>query len=303
MQFWRIFNNQIIPQYETNLVGWSKNGEYPTLKDANKFLVYRTALGVGDWVMLERLPKALKSYYPECEVYLPSPKLLKETFGAMLDQWSSWGDVSKTVELVFKNNPYIDGYVDSWGEIYSDHYRIYDENNWKTPLVRQMARFFGIPDEFVIDEIPQLYFDESEIYQSLLIFNKLESDAPFGFNVLHISNRNKPKDNQILYNYIIANRFDNLPFIYHGNKKNTVFENLEIIGNTNDINNPRIQFYIKSQAQNIIGNQTGATDVVCGLTKVHSLHHSPKLEETFRVGNYLPSIAYIDKDEYNNSSR
>ncbi len=298
MQQWKIQNNQIYPILETDLVGFSYNSYYPILKDFNKVLIFRTALGVGDWVMLERLPKAIKSYYPNCKVYLPSPKMLKQIFGPMLQQWSSWGDVSRTVELVFKNNPYIDDYVDEWeGEIYTDHYRIYDETLWKTPLVRQMARFYNIPDSFEIDDKPMLYFDEEEIKEGEKIINNNYCDSK-QFNFLHISNRNTEKDEQVLLNYIHINDLDYLPYLYYGlNSNDTAFRYLNIKGNINYINNPRIQFYIKSKAQNVIGNQTGATDVVCGLTQVHSLHHSTTLEETFRVGNYLPPIKYINRND------
>lgn len=294
MQQWKIINNQIFPQFETDLVGFSINREYPILKNFDKVLIFRTALGVGDWVMLERLPKAIKTCYPDCKVYLPSPQMLREIFGSMLQQWSSWGDVSRTVELVFKNNPYIDGFVDEWdGEIYTDHYRIYDETNWKTPLVRQMAWFYNIPDNFEIDDKPKLYFDNEEIELGQKIIDIHFKGQPFNF--LHISNRNTEKDNDIIYNYIKQNQLEDIQFFYYGDLSNPFFK--ECIINWKDhinyIENPRIQFYIKSKAQNVIGNQTGATDVVCGLTQVHSLHHSTSLEETFRVGNYLPSIKYI----------
>lgn len=294
MQFWKIYNNRIIPQYETDLVGFSKNSDYPVLEDIENVLIYRTALGVGDWVMLERLPKNIKTYYPNCKVFLPSPKLLRQTFGSMLDQWSSWGNASTTVEMVFKNNPYIDGYVDEWpGEIYTDHYRIYDENNWKTPLVRQMCRLYQIGDDKPIDDIPMLYFDEEEIEFGQTIIDIHFKGKPFNF--LHISNRNTPKDNDVIFNYIKQNKLDDLQFFYYGDLSNPFFRECRINwkDHINYIDNPRIQFYIKSKAQNVIGNQTGATDVVCGLTKVHSLHHSTNLEETFRVGNYLPPITYI----------
>lgn len=296
MIFFRIINNKIIPLFDTPLVGWSKNQEHYLYDDCppTEILVYRTALGVGDWVMLERLPYNIKKYYPECKVYLPSPKLIAETFGDMMYQWSSWGDVSKTVELVFKNNPYVDGYIDTWGEIYSDHYRIYDENKWDTPLVRQICRFYQIPDDFELDYTPQLYFDKVEIEIGENYLNNLKLKE---FNFLHLSNRNTQDDEKIIYNYIKDHNFNNLPFLYYSNNdlNNSIFSSLELIENIKHIDDPRIQFYIKSKSNNVIGNQTGATDVVCGLTQVHSLHHSNNIEETWMVGNYLPPINYIKK--------
>lgn len=297
MQQFRIIDNKIYGGSDVPLVGLPNNQDYPVLSNPDKVLIFRTALGVGDWVMLERLPKAIKSYYPNCKVYLPSPKMIAETFGGLMQNWSSWGDVSRTVELVFKNNPYIDGYVDTWeGEVYSDHWRIYDENNWKTPLVRQMARFYDIPDSFEIDYTPMVYFNHEE----LVTGTKLMMDnfgMSGGFNFLHLSNRTTVDDITLLVDYIKKNKLHRSPFLYYyaGDIKQTGIKGLDFRWNISDVSDPRMQFFVKSHAMNVIGTQTGATDVICGKAKVHSLHHSDRLEETFRVGNYLPPITYIKR--------
>jgi hypothetical protein len=300
---YRILDNKIYPQQDVELVGFSKNQDYPVLENPEKVLIFRTALGVGDWVMLERLPAAIKKYYPKCEVYLPSPKMIAETFGPLMHQWASWGDVSKTVELVFKNNPYVDGYVDTWeGEVYSDHWRIFDETNWKTPLVRQMARFYNIDDDKELDYTPMIYFSEDDIRTGITNINEL-SGQHTDYNFIHISNRNTGDDNKILLDYIKKNKLDELPFLYYykGDIQETIFKELRLLNNIENIKDIRSQFFIKSKAKNCIGNQTGAMDVVCGLTKVHALHHSETLYETFRVGNYLPPQSYIKRaqDEQN----
>jgi hypothetical protein len=300
---YRILDNKIYPQQDVELVGFSKNQDYPVLENPEKVLIFRTALGVGDWVMLERLPAAIKKYYPKCEIYLPSPKMIEETFGPLMYQWASWGDVSKTVELVFKNNPYVDGYVDTWeGEVYSDHWRIFDETNWKTPLVRQMARFYNIDDDKELDYTPMIYFSEDDIRTGITNINEL-SGQHTDYNFIHISNRNTGDDNKILLDYIKKNKLDELPFLYYykGDIQETIFKELRLLNNIESIKDIRSQFFIKSKAKNCIGNQTGAMDVVCGLTKVHALHHSETLYETFRVGNYLPPQSYIKRaqDEQN----
>ena len=300
---YRILDNKIYPQQDVELVGFSKNQDYPVLENPEKVLIFRTALGVGDWVMLERLPAAIKRYYPKCEVYLPSPKMISEIFGSLMYQWASWGDVSKTVELVFKNNPYVDGYVDTWeGEVYSDHWRIFDETNWKTPLVRQMARFYNIEDDKELDYTPMIYFSEDDIRTGITNINEL-SGQHTDYNFIHISNRNTGDDNKILLDYIKKNKLDQLPFLYYykGDIQETIFKELRLLNNIESIKDIRSQFFIKSKAQNCIGNQTGAMDVICGLTKVHALHHSETLYETFRVGNYLPPQSYIKRaqDEQN----
>lgn len=303
MLFWRILNNKIVSSQEVPIVGFDINGTYyqapQEYLDQREFLIFRTALGVGDWVMLERLPYILKKKYPGCKVFLPSSKFVKEVLGFLIDggQWSSWGDPSTTAELVFKNNPYIDGYVDNWHtEVYHDHFRIRDSNNLKLSLVQQMAKFHGIDYEEVDDIVPKLYFDTEEINEGERILEGIKT--PFQF--LHISDRYTPKDSAILLEYMKQLGLLDKRFItyYTGNIQETPFENLNIIRNIKDIKNPRVQFYIKSKAENVIGVQTGATDVVSGLTQVHSLHHSKSLEDTWKVGNYIPTIKYIDRRNY-----
>jgi hypothetical protein len=303
MLYYSIRNNKIWPGQDVSLVGWSKNKDYPVIDNPDKVLIFRTALGVGDWVMLERLPAAIKRYYPECKVYIPSAKMIEETFGPLMYQWATWGDVANTVNLVFKNNPYVDGVVDTWeGEVYSDHWRIFDETNWKTPLVRQMARFYNIPDEAEIDYTPMLYFDQDEIRTGLTYIHEL-SEQHTDYNFIHISDRNTGSDNELLLSYIKENKLDELPFLYYckGDIQETIFKDLKLINNIAGVKDIRSQFFIKSKAQDCVGNQTGAMDVVCGLTKVHALHHSETLYETFRVGNYLPPQSYIKRaqDEQN----
>lgn len=303
MLFWRIVNNAVVSSQEVPIVGFDIQNTYyqapQDYLDKREFLIFRTALGVGDWVMLERLPYALKKKYPDCKVYLPSPAFIKQTLGFLIDagQWNSWGDPSTTVELVFKNNPYIDGYVDEWyTEVYHDHFRVRDSSNYKITLTQQLAKFHGIDYEEVDDTIPKLYFDKIEIEEGDSILDNIKH--PFQF--LHISDRYTEKDSQILLKYMEELNILGSNFVtyYNGDISKTAFGDLNIIRNIVDIKNPRIQFYIKSKAENVIGVQTGATDVVSGLTQVHSLHHSKALEDTWRVGNFIPTIKYINRKDY-----
>lgn len=301
MQFWRIINNQIVNSKEVSMVGFDINGEYyispQEYIDQQKFIIFRTALGIGDWVMMERIAFNLKQYYPNCKIYLPSPKMLKQIFGNYINQWSSWGDASTTVELMFKNNPYIDGYVDEWyTEIYHDHFRVYDSKNPKITLCQQMCKFHGISYDKIKNNIPLIYFNTKEIEQG----DNYLKNLPNNFEFLHISDRYTEKDSNILLKYIEELNLTNKPFVtyYKGKIQDTKFNKLNIKYNIVDIKNPRMQFYIKSKSNNVIGVQTGATDVVSGLTQVHSLHHSKELEDTWKVGNYIPTINYINRKNY-----
>lgn len=301
MRFWRISNNKIVDSKEVSMVGYDINAKYYTAPqeylDKQEFIIFRTALGIGDWVMMERIAYNLKLHYSNCKVYLPSPKMLKQIFGNYINQWSSWGDASTTVELMFKNNPYIDGYVDNWyTEVYHDHFRIYDSNNPKITLCQQMCKFHRIDYNKITDNVPQIYFTSEEIKKGNIELRSL----PSTFEFLHLSDRYTEEDSDILLNYIEQLGLINKDFVtyYKGDINNSKFKNLNIKNNIINITDPRIQFYIKSKANNVIGVQTGATDVISGLTQVHSLHHSKELEDTWKVGNYIPTINYINRKNY-----
>jgi hypothetical protein len=303
MEFWRIFDNKIVGATNTNVLGFDIHSDYYIAPDeyieGGKFLIFRTANGIGDWVMVEPIAKNLKHKYPNCEVYVASPKMIKDVLGFLHDRgwWKSWGDPSKTMEYMFKNNPYIDGFVDTWHtEVYHDHFRIYDSKNAYVTLAQQMLKFHHMDYDECIELNPMIYFDATEAKVGDSHLKNLPSD----FEFLHISDRYTEKDTDILLSYIDDLNLSGKKFVtyYKGDIADIAFSKLNIVGNITHIEDPRIQFYVKSKAQNVIGVQTGATDVVSGHTQVHSLHHSATLEETLRKGNYIPNIKYIDRANY-----
>jgi len=134
MIFWRIVDNQLHSVKETEHLGFEKSeglripDEY---LDKQEFMVMRTCHGIGDWGILSAMPRLLKEKYPNCKVYIPTKKLLKKLFG----------QDHNNVRVVFGNNPYVDGFVDELdGEVFHDHYRIYDKDNTDIPLLRFTAR-------------------------------------------------------------------------------------------------------------------------------------------------------------------
>ena len=164
MIFWRTYNNQIYPVQEVNKLGFSiDNPSYipdEYLKQEN-FIILRTCHGLGDWGIISAFPRKLKEKYPKCKVWIPSPKLLREMFGELEQNWSSWSDPFQVVHTIFNNNPYIDGFIDSFKEdVFNDHYRIYKENE-DCPLIEQMLRFWQFNNFEDID--PELYWTEKEI--------------------------------------------------------------------------------------------------------------------------------------------
>ncbi len=164
--FFRIFDNKLYGIQREN-IGFSVNDamyipdEYLENK---KFMVMRTCHGIGDWVLLSGMPRLLKEKYSDCKVYVPSSVMLKKIFGEMLNNWG-YGtfDASKISEIVFESNPYVDGFVDEIdGEIFHDHYKIFDESNDKVPLLKQMLMFWQFKDDEMLDTTPDFYPNEEE---------------------------------------------------------------------------------------------------------------------------------------------
>ena len=51
--------------------------------DNQKFMIFRTAWGIGDWGIISSMPRLLKQKYPNCKVYVPSknsPNILYQDF-------------------------------------------------------------------------------------------------------------------------------------------------------------------------------------------------------------------------------
>ena len=132
MIFWRIFDNKVFKVNDVDKLGFEESeglripDEY---LEKQVFTIMRTAWGIGDWGIISAMPRLLKEKYPNCKVLVPSSKFIKNAF-----------DVDTNIpETIFRNNPYVDCFKDYViGEIFHDHYRIYDDNDIDIPLVEQM---------------------------------------------------------------------------------------------------------------------------------------------------------------------
>ena len=156
MIFQRIVDNEIYPIKETDVLGFEKSeglripDEY---LDKQKFMVIKAANGIGDWGIVSAMPRLLKQKYPNCKVYVPSKKLLVKLFE----------QEHNNVHIVFDNNPYVDGFVDEIeGEVFHDHYRIYNKDNPNVPLIKQMLTFWQFSKEEMKDSQPELYWLDEE---------------------------------------------------------------------------------------------------------------------------------------------
>ena len=288
MIFWRIYNNKLYSVGEVERLGFDINDssyipdEYLNQKH---FVIMRTCFGLGDWGIISAMPRLLKQKYPDCKVYIPSVKLLNNLFADVKHNWGSWDNPFDNVATVFKNNPYIDGEVDDVeGDIYHDHFRIYDTKNDNVPLVEQILKFWQFTDDECADSAPEIYFDDNEIELGNEIIKRHVGDNEFGCFL--ISNRYNYESDNILINELL--KYD-LPYFYWTKDplEMTKFNFIKQALNLRNVDH-RIQLYIKSKAKVNIGNQAGTTQIVSRYSNVI------QLQRQFPIGsNIVKGETYV----------
>lgn len=307
MHFFRINNNKLSSAGETELVGFDKTNpmyipdEY---LNSHEFLVMRTCHGIGDWCIISGIPRLLKEKYPNCKVYIPSSKMLKDVFGNMMNNWG-YGlyDASMVTEDIFKNNPYVDKFVDYVdGEVYHDHYRIYDSTNSKIPLTKQMLQFWQFTDDELTDTTPDIYFSDDEIKFGKELLGNIKNYGYIGVS----STYGSTADTQLLIDKI--KEYDDIHWFYYG--ENPIEEtNLNFVKNYTSVKelnlNIREQMYLRTNALVNVGNESGMTlwcakysDTYALSHKFYGLIHGPNLNGTprkdpFKTGNFVDKITYL----------
>jgi hypothetical protein len=279
MLFWRTYNNKVHPIGEVNKLGFPMDDpsyipdEY--LEQQN-FVILRTCFGVGDWGIISSFPRKLKEKYPSCKVWIPSQKLLREMFGHLEQNWSSWDDPFEVVHTIFDNNPYVDGFIDSFeGEVFNDHYRIY--GNEDVPLMEEILRFWQF-DSFE-DIEPELYFSKEEMEFGN---NIIKEHTKGEFGILLISNRfdavGTEKIQQKIDEY-------NLPMFYWTKSTDVGL----VFNRALDMRhiNTRIQLYIKTQAKFNVGNQTGMNDTISNYSPTYTIARPNLGSNIIRSQHYL----------------
>lgn len=283
MVFWRIIENRLFAISNVNKLGFDiKDGyyipdEYIQTRD---FSILRTCFGVGDWGIISAMPRKLKQKFPDCSISIPSEIFLKNVFGGMESNWSSWDNPYKIAEIIFKNNPYIDSVFDyNYEEIYHDHYRVYTEEV-NEPLIKQMLRFWQFTEEELNDITPEIYWDDDEKKFAQNIIDYHTPNNKFG--TLLISNRFDGKDINKIQD--IIDKYD-LPLYYWLSNPNIDLKFKRALDLRHvDI---RIQMYIKSKAVFNVGNQNGVNDTISSYAPTYTL---PRGE---LGSNYLPNQIYI----------
>lgn len=292
--FWRTFNNQLFEVGNVEHLGFDiKDPSY--IPDEylyrQNFIVLRTCFGIGDWGIISAMPRLLKQKYPDCKVYIPSKKLLDSLFGSIKNNWGSWDDPFENVQYVFKHNPYIDGEIDSVsGDIFHDHFRIYDTNNPDIPVLEQMLNFWQFTEDEREDSSPEIYFSEEEKQIGDAIIKHHVGDSEYG--CLLISNRYNYESDNVLIEQL--KNYD-LPYFYW-TKDPIEMTRFDFINKALNIRNidTRIQLYIKSKAKVNIGNQAGINHIVCRYSNVIELQRQVPLAHNFVKGETY----VIDSDKH-----
>jgi len=307
MHFFRINSNKLSSAGEVDLVGFDKTNpmyipdEY---LEAGEFLVMRTCHGIGDWCIISGIPRILKSKYPNCKVYVPSSKMLKDIFGDMMQNWG-YGlyDATKVTEDIFKNNPYVDEFVDYVdGEVFHDHYRIFDSENSKIPLTTQMMKFWQFDDTELSDTTPDIYFSKEEEEFGKKLIENLKN---YGY-ISVSSTYGSTADTQPLVDKV--KEYGDIHWFYYGE---TPIEdtNLNFVKNytsVKDMNlNIRQQMYLKTNADVNVGNESGMTLWGAKYSPTYALSHKtygkihgvnldgkPR-KDPFKTGNFVDLINYM----------
>ena len=302
MIFWRILDNKVYGVDEVDRLGFAVDeglripDEY--LDDKN-FIVMRSCHGLGDWGIISAMPRLLKEKYPSCKVYVPSSKLLQNLFGEAND-WQSWSNPYQHAENVFKNNPYVDNFIDSFeGDIYHDHYRIYDLDNPNVPMVKQMLKFWQFKDNEMIDTTPDFYpsLDEEEWFKN---FNKssgygyISASSTFGDTAEPdvMLDKIKAHDKDMVWYYYGEVPIEESHFSFLKNVIEVKLLDLTI----------RQQQMLKIEADVNYGNETGMNLWTAKHSKTYILNNKTygpihgsnrERKRPFKSGNFVEGITYL----------
>ena len=302
--FFRINDNKLFSAGEVKTIGFSESEGYripDEYLERQEFVVMRTCHGLGDWVLLSAMPRLLKEKYPNCKVYLPSKKLLQNIFGDMLKTWG-YGtfDAGDVVNSVFHNNPHVADFIDSVdGEIFHDHYRIYDNNNDKIPLLNQMMKFWQFDDGDMVDTTPDFYPTEEEIEW----FTNFHDYDKYGY-ISASSTFGDTAEPDVMLDEIKKHDEDMFWF-YYGEVplKESHFSFLKNVVEVKPLElNIRQQQMLKINADVNYGNETGmnlwtpkySKTFVLGNKKYGPIHSkSGERKRPFRTGNFVNRVTYL----------
>lgn len=305
MIFWRIIDNKVYPIQEVNKLGFEELEGLRIPDDYlnnQEFTIMRTCFGLGDWGIISAMPRLLKEKYPNCKVYIPSINLLSKLFGGDKSNWKSWDNPFEAAFNIFKNNPYIDGFKDNIeGEIFHDHYRVYNNEDESIPLIKQMLKFWQFSEKEYKDYSPELYFTDEEKELGNKIIKEFVGDSEFGGLLLTNRFEGVSKStgeeydvdtNKLISTYLL-DQLKDLPFFYWTYKpKSQLPLSFNSCLDMRNINT-RVQLYIRSKAKLNIGTHCGFLDCLSRYTKIFQIQRFFPMNH-----NNIESNCYVTKDNY-----
>ena len=262
MIFWRVLDNKVLPISDVEHLGFEEQegmripDEY---LDKQEFVILRACHGIGDWGIISAMPRLLKEKYPNCKVYVPSKKLLT----------TLWGGEHDNVHVIYDNNPYVDKFIDSVdGDVFHDHYRVYDKENTDIPLVKQILKFWQFEESEMEDYLPEIYWTDEEKKLGDDIIHEAADDSEFG--CLLISDR-FGQDDKTPNAKTFQKHHEKLTLLLHENDYPYFYYSYKPIKELGFQFNKlmdlrhidlRIQLYIKSKAKLNLGIQCGTTQCI-----------------------------------------
>tara|TARA_R110001592_G_scaffold150947_3_gene377052 strand:+ start:2956 stop:4410 length:1455 start_codon:yes stop_codon:yes gene_type:complete len=283
MVFFRIVDNMLYAAGDVDTLGFEESeglripDEY---LDSRTFVIMRMCLGIGDWGVVSAMPRLLKEKYPDCKVYVPTAELQEKICGDIGDEWGSWNNPFDNGVNVFKNNPYIDGFADSiGGEIFHDHYRVYNKDNPNIPMLEQMLKFWQFEEDECKDSAPEIYFSEEEKQLGDKIIKEYTDKEDYG--CLMLSDRYDYTMDKLMLDVIEPD----LKHFYWTERpiEQTSFNT---INKALDMRHMpiRIQLYIRSKAKYNVGNQCGTTQLTTRYSKTYTVQRQFPIAHNFVRG-------------------
>lgn len=294
MVFFRIVDNALYSAGDVSILGFEESeglripDEY---LDARTFVIMRMCLGIGDWGVISAMPRLLKQKYPDCKVYVPTAKLQKKICGDIGDEWNSWKNPFENGVNVFKNNPYIDGFADSVsGEIFHDHYRVYNKDNPNIPMLEQMLRFWQFEEDECNDSAPELYFTEEEKQLADKIIKEYVGEEDYG--CLLLSDRYDYTMDKLMMDVI-----DPKLKHFYWTERPIEQTSFNILNKALDMRHMpiRTQLYIRSKAKYNVGNQCGTTQLTTRYSKTYTVQRQFPIAHNFVRGE-----TYLRNDKVRN---
>jgi|TARA_R110001592_G_scaffold11644_1_gene57007 hypothetical protein len=319
--FLRIIDNKLLPAGNVSRLGFNQNNPCYIPNNYLKqqeFVVMRTCHGIGDWCIISAMPRLLKEKYPNCKVYIPSSTMLKNIWslktvgdGKMLNNWG-YGtfDCSQMPYHIFNNNPYVDKFIDQGdGDIFHDHYKIYNENIDKIPLLGQMLNFWQFTEEEYLDSAPEIYFSDEEKTFGDKIIKRLLNSKEFGY-IGASSTYGTSGDTSLIIDKI--KEYNNLTWFYYG-EQSIEKTDLNFLQNTIAVKEMNLtirqQMYLKCKAKVNVGNETGMALWSSRYSPSYALGHKfyvkihgPESEgkprkNPFQTGNFVKTTNYLNYEE------